>query len=437
MDQLMKKKRFLANIVAMYGLLSYGYYFFFYIFQNFSNKLGFELHFNGLKMVEGLIVILLMSLIYVYNDINESIYLSYTFFFYLFIIVPSASYYFLVNGSRAFFYMQILVMLILDALYLLNKKSLNRKSINYSIGRSENKLPMRIFMCIIMLFMIADVGLYLKYGHSIFDTLFKMGKTEELYKIRIAARTEVPKKFSYLIFWSAMVIVPASMAWFIKIKKYYLVILPVILQVLLFTIGGTKSHIFTLVMVAVIFVLFSEKKMEWFLPCTNLLLVFTLLTRKAIIMGIVIRRAFFFPQSISYNYYEFFKKYPQLHLSSSILRHFFHNGYKLDAPFIISRYCYKAPVMSANTNFIANSYANFGFIGVILFALILGIILVIIERISYNKIDKKYIIFITFCPYFALVNSALFTVMFTHGFIFALIMAFLFYYGRKQQDYMC
>lgn len=443
MEMILKKKRFLANIVLFYALLSYGYYFFFYIFQNFSNKIGFELHFNGFKMVEGLAAILLISLFYVFFDMNESIYLSYTYIFYMFILVPSASYYFLSNNSRVYFYMQIVAMCILNGFFVINRlflggagntsQSTNRGRSTLSLSKQKTTIWMKAFIAILGIFMVADLALFFKYGHSL-SYLFKMNQTKELYSIRLSARDIIPNKFNYIISWSAMVIIPASIAWFVSIRKYYLIIIPAFLQALLFTIGGTKSTIFTLFLVTVVFIMYSIKKMEWFIPCMNYLLGFTLLTKKSFIMAVVIRRAFFFPQSISYNYYEFFKQYPQLHLSNSIMKHFFHNIYRLDAPFIISRYTYKSPVMSANTNFIANAYANFGFLGILSFVILVGILLVIIERICQNHPDKRFIIFITFCSFFALVNAALFTTLMTHGLLFSLVMALLFFYKRTNAD---
>jgi hypothetical protein len=282
---------------------------------------------------------------------------------------------------------------------------------------------MKIFMAIIGLFMIADIVIYIKYGNSVLY-LFKLDK---VYDIRLKARDAVPGKLKYIISWSAMVIVPASIAWCLKRKQYFLIVLPIIIQVLIFTIGGTKSHIFTLALVVFLYLLFAFKKMEWFVPCLNGLLAASLLLKNAFIMAVVVRRAFFFPMSISYSYYEFFTKFPQLRLSQSIFKRFFENPYKLDAPFIVSRYVYKAPVMSANSNYISNAFANYGFLGILAFTLIIAIILVIIERISYNKVGKKYIILITFCSFYALVNSALFTTLMTHGLIFALLLSFIFF----------
>lgn len=430
MDYIKTKKWFLLNIIAFYALLSYGYYFFFYIFQNFSTKIGFQFEINYFKLVEGLIVILLVALFYVFNDINKSVYLTYTFIFYVFIIVPSSSYYFMSNNSRAYFYMQVLSIVILNLFYILNIKfDKNRKNEHEFVGLKlvpkKINLAMAGFLGVIGLFMLSDVLIYMKYGHSLLY-LFKLDK---VYDIRIAARAQVPSKLSYIISWSAMVIVPASIAWIVKIKKYYLIVIPIFVQILIFTIGGTKSHIFTLVLVGFIFILYTYKKMDLFIPCLNLLLAGTLLLKNAFIMAVVIRRAFFFPQSISYSYYDFFTKYPQLKLSNSIFRHIFVNHYKLDAPFIISRYVYKTPVMSANTNFMANAFANYGLIGIISFSIVLAIILIMIERISSNGINKRYVILITFCSFYALVNSALFTTMLTHGLLFSVLLAFVFYTG--------
>jgi hypothetical protein len=436
MDKIRSKKRFLVNIVTFYVLLCYAYYYYFYIFQNYLNKIGFRLDLNYLKLVEGFVIIMLLSLFFVYNNLNQSVYLMFSFVLYTFIMVPSACYYFLSNQSRNFFYMQVIVFLILDGVYLLNKRLLSGMSNHHHCGildrvkNRNNGLVLKLFVIIVGLFMLADIVIYIKYGNSILY-LFKLDK---ISGIRLKARKNVPGNLKYIISWSAMVIVPSSIAWCLKKKKYILLVLPVIIQILVFTIGGTKSHIFILVLVVFLYLLFKYRRVYWFVPCMNVLLAISLLLNNTYIMAVVIKRTFFYPMSISYNYYDFFTQYPQMKLSGSILKHFFNNPYKIDAPFIISRYVYKTPVMSANTNFISNAFANFGFFGIIVFTLIVAAILVVIERISYNKIGKEYVILFTFCSFFALVNSALFTTLMTHGLLFALFLAYLFFFDGKRED---
>lgn len=429
MDLIKTKKWLLINTLIFYTLLSYGYYFFFYIFQNYTNKIGFELHVNYFKCIEGIVIILLVALFYIYNDINESVYLAFTFILFIFIIVPSASYYFLSNNSREYFYLQILSIIILNLGFIINRRFTKNTEKEDNTNKSlkgvnkYQKAAKYTFLGIIGAFMLTDVVIFLKYGHSLLY-LFNLDK---VYGIRIASRAEVPKKLGYIISWSAMVIVPSSIAWFVKIKKYYLIIIPAVIQILIFTIGGTKSHLFTLILVSFIFILYTWKKLQLFLPFLNFLMAITLLLKNAFIMAVVIRRAFFFPQSISYNYYKFFTQFPQLHLSNSILKSIYHNQYKIDIPFIISRYIYKTPVMSANTNYIANAFANYGALGVITFSIILALILIVIERICFRAVNKKYMILITFCSFFAVVNSALLTVMLTHGLLVSLVIGFIFF----------
>jgi len=77
-----------------------------------------------------------------------------------------------------------------------------------------------------------------------------------------------------------------------------------------------------------------------------------------------------------------------------------------------------------NVGYLGDAFANFGFMGMFLFSMILGVFLRIVDSIS-RHLPANLIAAIIAVPAMALANSALFTSLLTHGFILSLIMIWL------------
>ncbi|HBM81142.1 MAG TPA: hypothetical protein DD426_09965, partial [Clostridiaceae bacterium] len=417
-------------------------YFYFFVFQNYRVKIGFFLSPDYTKLVEALIFVILFDLFYYKYNVNESIYLSISYILYLFIFVPSSIFYWMSEGARSYFYMQVISFAVLNMIYILVKQKnlfntnelLKRFSIKTDDSAKPNKLAFML-LTIISIFFIVDIIIYSQYGHSL-SYLFHLDK---VYDIRYVTRETLPNKLFYLISWSTMAIVPVTIAWTIRIKKLYLAAIPIFIQILLFTIGGDKIYIFALMLSVFIYIIYRYKLMYYFVILLNYMIALLLIIKKGFILSLAISRIFFEPMSLSYSYYYFFSKYPKMYLSSSIFSRFIDNPYKLDSPFIISKYIYRVPKMSANVNFIANAYSNFGFLGIVVFTVILGIFLLIIENITYDKKMKALVMFTVFSSCYELENSALLTTLFYHGLMASIVMAYLLvlvYKKKKSQaDY--
>lgn len=433
------KKRYFISFTVFFALLSYSYYYFFYFIQNFDNKIGFPLDLNFIKLIESLILLSIISIFYVAYDINNSVYLTFSYILYVFILIPMGVFYWMSNSTRVYFYMYFVAFLLLNVMFVIFREKLQdpllkipeRLNLSKPKDNNENKrakIINAVFLSIILVFIIVDIYIYKKYGHSIYY-LFNLN---EVYNIRHEAREAVPSSMNYIISWSALVIIPSCIAWCVKSKKYILMIVPIFIQVLLFTVGGAKSHLFGLALAIFIFILFKYKFMNYFMRFLNFVLAASLIINNKFIMAVVIRRAFFVPASTSYAYYLFFSKNAKIKLSNSILSSIFENPYKLDPSFIISRYIFREPNMSSNVNFIGNAYANFGFLGIVLFAIILGLVFWAIEYVSLNSKYKEYIILITFSSVFALNNAALLTTLKNHGLLLSIVMSFLFIKSIKE-----
>ena len=141
----------------------------------------------------------------------------------------------------------------------------------------------------------------------------------------------------------------------------------------------------------------------------------------------MIRRTFFVPAQVAFYYYDFFSANPNTHLSQSSIGLLLgtQNPYKNEnIPKMLGNK-YIGTGVNMNTGYIGDAFMNFGFVGVILFSIILGFILVLLDSIT-NHVKWTISISIVIIPIFTLVNGALFTALGTKGLLLSIIILFLF-----------
>ncbi|WDU82028.1 O-antigen polymerase [Caloramator sp. Dgby_cultured_2] len=295
-ERLMERKRFIISLGIYFVLLCYSYYYYFYVYQDYTYQVGYALNLNYLKLVEAIIFIFLLGLIYFYYDINKSIYLSFSFILYNLLFVPLSVFYWMSDNARAYFYMVVISFIILHVIFLIYKINIRKERIY-----SSNALYLYLLVATFIVFAIINILAYVKYGNS----LYYLFNLEKVYDIRFKSRDILPGYLKYILQWSALVVIPASIAYFAKIRRYYLIVIPLIVQALIFTINGSKFYLFSLIINLFVFLIYSEKLMYYMLPALNLFITSVLLLKNNFIMSVGIRRAFFVPQSLSFVYYDF------------------------------------------------------------------------------------------------------------------------------------
>jgi hypothetical protein len=137
--------------------------------------------------------------------------------------------------------------------------------------------------------------------------------------------------------------------------------------------------------------------------------------------SLLIRRLFFVPAANHLIYYDFFSQpdHPFVMLSNSILEGFFR--YPYDFPIVkVIAWEYWGRDFSPNVGYLADAFAHFGFMGMFVFSMILGLFLRVIDSIG-ARLPANLVTAIVATPAMALVNSALFTSLLTHGLILTMI----------------
>ncbi len=291
-----------------------------------------------------------------------------------------------------------------------------------SLKQSQSKMIRNfIFIClsIIIFFMIYK---YLKFTFN-FDLT-------KVYEIRSRyVKMGIPLA-GYLFNWLAYIVNPVFFALFITKRKWFPIALIVILQLLLFSVTGNKTFLFAFLFVlALIWIITHKKPLAYMAIGLVGIILLGMLSYWLIddiwIPSLFIRRTLLVPAQLSFFYYDFFSNNVYTFLSQHrIFRTFLNYPYHLNPPHLIAEVYFNQPKMGANTGVVGDAYMNFGFIGLILWAILLAVILKLIDSFSKGK-DMKIAIAAIAMPAITLTNSPLLTNLLTHGLLLALLFLYL------------
>jgi hypothetical protein len=140
--------------------------------------------------------------------------------------------------------------------------------------------------------------------------------------------------------------------------------------------------------------------------------------------GLIQERMTGTPGLLTGYYYEFFSTHPKALLGHSILKSIVDYPYALEPRSMIGYVYYHDSGMSANANFWADAYANFGYAGIVCFTLLLAFVMWLYDS-SAAKGNRYVTALIIALPAFAIANSGLLTSLLTHGIALATLLVYL------------
>ena len=248
-----------------------------------------------------------------------------------------------------------------------------------------------------------------------------------VYELRSeAGNNNLPTVFQYLFGWGRT-IGSILIAYFIRKKKYGWAVFCVLFELLSFGYDGSKSTFFLLILaVGINFLprMGMEKINKWVLRgfvilvcCCNLIYI---IMGNYIPASIIVRRVLYLPVEIARNYFDFFTTHQPDYLKQSFLRYFgAHSNYE-PLSLMIGRIYYDAPTMGANNGLISDAVANFGYLGILIYPMVISAVFKWLDR-SAKGLDPR--IYVTVAVYVSLVmtNSFFTTILLTHGLLVAII----------------
>ncbi len=408
---LSNKTLHLIGFILFYIVLTYEYFYF--VVPYFEEK-GFTLTPGFEKIIIGFIVLsVLIVKTFFIRQPSEFIY-TLSIFVGMGLCIPSIIMYQFSGITIWIPVLSTFFVILLTSRYL---KFPQIKSVNLKFSDQKYILLGLTILMIIPFFYI--------YGFNINKNVFLFGS--EIYDIRASAKSQSNILTSYFFGQLTKVLLPSLIIYGLLRKNKLLWITGIVLMLYIFMINPHKSVFMSIFVVLALF-LFKDYYSKAGLIISGIIgvlflsIIFTKTTGNILPESIFVRRMFFLPVYISDNYFTFFKD-NHIALSHSVLSPFSDYPYSLEPPFLMGKYIFNKPETSCNTGIIADGYMNFGIIGAIVFSFIATIILRFIE--SLNMHHSFFGITILFLILF--MNSALFTILLTHGGILFIIIGVFFF----------
>jgi len=278
--------------------------------------------------------------------------------------------------------------------------------------------------------------IFFSLGAFVFFSIYKYSgisfnfNLTKVYDIRsLYTEAKIPLS-GYFFNWMGYVVNVALFALFIKKKKWIYASLIVVFQLLIFSVTGNKTFLFAFPFALFVMWVTSRKNPLFYFAAGMLgLLILAILSNIVIndlwLSSLITRRTLLVPAQLSFYYFDFSLSNEPIFLSHSVFRFFLDYPYPLRLPNLIGKIYFDKPLMAANNGIVGDAVINFGLFGLALWSILLVIVLKFIDSCLKGK-DIKIGIAAVLLPTIALTNSALLTVLLTHGLLLALLILYLF-----------
>jgi hypothetical protein len=259
--------------------------------------------------------------------------------------------------------------------------------------------------------------------------------SSEVYEIRLSAREVVAQSsiiLGYLMTTISEVVNPFLISLGLYSKRIVWVIIGFGGQILMYMTTAAKGIIFSPFLLFGLFLILRKSGRKF---GTKIFIVFILLVILSVLIDVIlstniftsliVRRGILTHGLLTTYYFDFFSINPKAHLGyNRILQNYINYPYSSSPPFIIGEYYFRSPYMSANENFWAQGFADFGYFGVFFLSIIVAIILWFYDSVS-KSLPLQLSALLLILPGVSLASSSFFTSMLTHNIMFLLVFIYV------------
>jgi hypothetical protein len=406
------KNRF---VILTYYLLSFiliflGYYA--YIVPEYGYT-GFKWSINYLKLIESIVFILVFSFILPKRFFRPSdIFLHLQF---LFPILPMLVLYSAADYSRYFMYVTMLSFFIIN--YISSKIRLTPLRISKLSASAFQKIIIIIAWSLILSIIYIQGFRYLNFNFNL------------VYTLREDVASNLPSIYAYLSPLVSKVVLPFSLLLAVINKNFFLAFLSVLGSIMMFGLTAHKGPVFYPVVVLSIYFILKYRRPIRLLLIGYLALVFISLFDFIIgyangwVASLMLRRTFLTPADINNNYYKMFSELSPIYWAESrITMGLVEYPYSLPSSMMVGREMYGFETLNANTGWIGSGFLNAGFAGMLIYAVIIGILFSLLNAYA-NFSDKRIVVAIMIGPTLTvMMSSDLPTAFLNHGVLLGVIL---------------
>lgn len=295
---------------------------------------------------------------------------------------------------------------------------------NIELGEIRSSTRVGTTWLVVTLLCIAVVFVSWKY------TGFRINlNLSSVYEMRMEAREySLPFPFTYLI-GASRLILPLVSVFLLWKRRFALFFCLAIVQILLFSIDGSKSALFSLVLMVASYYLVRKPSSSLvakllFLVALVCLLVF-LITGRTELLSYAVRRMMYLPALLHGEYYDFFSSHPHDFYIQSIFSKFgFDSPYTTSIPHVVAEFYHGSTTMSANNGLFSDAYANLGLMGCIVLPVAYIGLFRLIDACARGL--SMRVVFPALIPVaLTLLSSSFFTVLISHGLLFYVLALYL------------
>lgn len=237
--------------------------------------------------------------------------------------------------------------------------------------------------------------------------------------------------WGYLISFTSKVFLPFVLLISIIRKNFILAILCLLFSIILFGLSSHKSVVAAPFIIIIFF---------WFLSSHNpiKLLIYFVLTLFLSAIGLflytdnffsliyssfAVRRIFFEPALLNFFYHDFFKANEFIYWSNSkISFDLLDYPYDLSPAYLIGKNYMGSSLAGANTGWIGSGFMNFGYQGMLIYAVIVALILCSLNGFS-RSMDKRFVTALSLLPLMQMMTSSDLPVsLLNHGLIMVFVL---------------
>ncbi len=382
--------------------------------------MGFTLDFNLIKYLEGWIVYLVLFALL--NRHKQHVLYMTLLISFLLLIVPTITLYSFKSEPSEYFYSMMIP-------YVAMLLAITTKRIRlyyFPYGKQIAITVSLLLVVIVFSHYLSTVGI----GHINFDL-------SKVYELRseygLASNAGI---FGYLNSWVTKVFNIFLIAIALFRRKYIYILLLVLVQILLFGFSGHKAVLFSVILLAGLYLFDKAKHHSTIiiystLTSISLSLIYFNLLKELMLPSVLIRRVFFVPSNLNYVYFDYFSSYDYLYWSNSILKNIFTYPYEVSPPLVIGDYL-GYHEMAANTGIFGSGYMHLGIIGIIIYIFIFTLLINLVQQ--FNKLPYWLINAIILMPFLTVfASSDLLTTLLTHGLLMAIVIMYLYSTPEKKE----
>ena len=416
----MKDKIIILSLYLTSFILMFWTYFL-YIVPEYGYT-GFKWEFSFTKTIESLLFIIAFSLLLPKKFKTPSSILLHLQF--LFPILPMLVLFGAANYSRSLIYATMICFFVI---YLISSQVKLTPIRASKISTEAFQKILLLLAWLLILSIIYQQGLqYLNFNFNL------------VYTFREQAASDLPRVYAYLSPLVSKVVLPFSLLLAAINKQKLLAVLSILGSLMMFGLTAHKGPIFYPFVVLGVYEILRFHRPIVLLLLGYLFLIiisladFVFLYADGWVASLMLRRTLLTPADINNNYFEMFSELsPIWWAESKITLGLVEYPYNMPSSKLVGSQMYGFESLNANTGWIGSGYLNAGFIGMLIYAIIIGLLFSWLNAYARFS-NKRVIVAIMIGPVLTvMMSSDLPTAFLNHGVILGIIL--LSFFSAKQK----